>query len=415
MKVETKISRMSGNELLQFSGQRIFSLGLRDMSSALSYENMRYGLGKMMYALDSGDVYCVFGPDATITRNVGRWGSGFGYGAVIRWPDEGVFFPELRPNSCGMLLLRLDEMPSKEELIKKAAEVENSDIYLDGIKLTPDFGKGNHFFEFYKPLGVSPEVEDVMPKDGWYAIVHGSSPEMKDQIYGMIDDGEWVETPIGRISILDGQAGKEYYRRWEEFNGFSKRRREVLARAVLGNCEIVSNLTHQGLFSKNEVRLGCHDTMDGSYPKGKALFPVALRWDHPVYVFKGKENLSDDVLGMTGFYNRAEEVGLLDGLRNINILPHGGGYKINLQYSKIEVVKTGIGNHFIMSDTKPVSKVSEITETVKRGVSSFGEMIIMNPHELPFDYRGSSVIEKVMEYDLGTPVAKLQPMMTLKV
>lgn len=410
-----KISRMSDEELLQFSGQRIFSLGLRDLSSALSYENMRYGLGKMIYVLDNPDVYCVFGPDATITRNVGRWNSGFGYGAVIRWPDNGIFFPELRPNSCGMLLLRLDELPSKDELIKKAAEVEHSDIYLEDVKLTPDFGKGNHFFEFYKPLGVSPEVEDVMPEGGYYAIVHGSSPEQKSQIYGMIDEGDWIKTPLGKISVLDGGAGKEYYRRWEEFDVFSKKRREILARAVLGDCEVISNLTHQGLFARNEIRLGCHDTMDKSYPRGKALFPVALRWDHPVYVFRGEENLSDDVLGMTGFYKRAEETGLLDGLQNINILPHGGGYKINLQYSNIRVVKTGIGNHFILGGTKPISKVGEITETDKRGVSSFGEMVIMNPHELPFDYRGSSVIEKIMEYNLGTPVAKLQPLRTLKV
>jgi hypothetical protein len=405
---------MSDKELLQFASQRIFSLGLRDLSSALSYENMRYGLAKMIYASDSPDAYCVFGPDATITRNVERWNSGFGYGAVLRWPDKGMFFPEMKPNSCGMLLVKLPELPTKEELIRKAAEVEKSDIFLDGVKLKPDFGKGNHFFEFYKPIGVSPDVEDIISEDAGYAIIHGSAQEKKDAFYGIENGGETVETPVGDIKVLSGEAGKRYYKRWWEFNDFSKRRREVLARAVLGDCEVISNVTHQGIFQKNEVRLGCHDTMDASYPKGKALFPVALRWDHPVYILRGKENLSDDVLGMTGFDNRAEELGLLDGLRNINILPHGGGYKVNLQYSKIKVMRTDIGNHFVLSDAKPVSKIDELGVDKKR-VSSFGEMIVMNPRELPFDYRGRSVIQKVMEYDLGTPVAKLQPLMTLKV
>ncbi|HDH41390.1 MAG TPA: hypothetical protein ENG12_03175 [Candidatus Altiarchaeales archaeon] len=413
--MEKKISQMSKEELLNFSEQRIFSLGLRDLASALSYENMRYGLGKMIYALDSGDVYCVFGPDATITRNIGRWMSGFGYGAVIKWPDNGIYFPEIRPNGCGMIIARMDEMPPKREIIERVSEVENSELYLDGVKIEPDFGKGNHFFEFYKPLGISPDIEEIMPSDSSYAIIHGSGPEKKGEVYGAIDRGEWIKTPLGKISVLDGKDGKEYYKMYKELDKFSKKRREILAKEVLGDCKIISNLTHQGMFARNEIRLGCHDSMDRSYPRGKALFPVALRWDHPVYIFRGKENLSADVMGRLGFDKRAEDLGLKDELSKINILPHGGGYKIDLQYSNIEVIRTDIGNHFILSGAKPISKVEEISETAKRGVSSFGEMIIMNPHELPFDYRGTSIIEKIMEYDLGLPVAKLQPLMTLKV
>ncbi|KXA89956.1 hypothetical protein AKJ57_04665 [candidate division MSBL1 archaeon SCGC-AAA259A05] len=67
-------SQVSSEEMLQLAEERIFSLGPRDLASALSYQNMRYGLGKVIYALE-GDVYCVFGPDATITRNKGRWTS----------------------------------------------------------------------------------------------------------------------------------------------------------------------------------------------------------------------------------------------------------------------------------------------------------------------------------------------------
>jgi hypothetical protein len=413
--METRASLMSKEELLNFSRQRIFSLGLRDLASALSYENMRYGLGKMIYALDSEDVYCVFGPDATITRNIERWMSGFGYGAVIRWPDKGIYFPEIRPNGCGMLVARLDELPPRDEIIRRVSEVEQSDLYLDGTRLKPDFGKGNHFFEFYKPLGVSPDVEGIMPEDCGYAIIHGSAPERKNEIYGAVDGAKWIKTPLGSISILDGGDGKEYYKRWEEFDKFSKKRREFLAKEVLGDCKIISNLTHQGMFARNEIRLGCYDTMDKSHPRGKALFPVALRWDHPVYIFRGRENLSMDVMGMLGFDKRADSLGLKDDLGRVNILPHGGGYRIDLQYYNIEVVNTDIGNHFILSGSKPVSKVEEISDTVKRGVSRFGEMIIMNPHELPFDYRGASIVEKVMEYELGLPVAKLQPLMTLKV
>jgi len=402
---------MTKEELLDFAHQRIFSLGPRDLASALAHENMKHGMGKMMYVLDSGDVFCLFGPDATITRNIGRWMSGFGYGVVIRWPDKGIFFPEIRPNGCGMIIARLDELPPRREIIERVSEVENSDLYLDGIKIIPDFGKGNHFFEFYKVLEISPDIEKTMPEECNYAILHGSGPERKKEMYGMIDAGEWIKTPLGKISILDGNAGKEYYKLWKDFEKFSKKRRELLAKEVLGKCEIISNLTHQGIFAKNEIRLGCHDTMDRSYPRGEALFPVALRWDVPMYIFKGKENLSDEVICRTGLHEKAED-NMIEELKKVNILPHGGGYRIDLEYTNIEVIRTDLGNNFILTGAKPISRIDEMG---KRGVSAFGEMIIMNPHELPFDYRGMSIIEKIMEYDLGIPVAKLQPLMTIKV
>lgn len=395
--------------LIDASTKRIFSFGPRDLASALAYENMRYGLGKIMYALDDYDVSCVFGPDATITRNVERWESGFGYGAVIRWPERGVFFPQIRPNACGMLLARIDELPSRENIIHRMSEVMDSDLFLDGVRVRPDFGHGNHFFEFYSVLETSPDVSTDIPKDGFYVLLHGSAPERKDAFYGVTGSEQRVLTPMGEISFLDGAAGKEYYRNWADLEDFSMRRREFILKEVIGGFSVVSNTTHQGLSAGSEIRLGCYNSVQ------KALFPVAMRWDIPVYVFRGKPNLSGEVIGRVGFLGRAEETGMLERLQNTNILPHGGGYKVDLEYTRITVVNGGDHNHFVLSGAKPASSVSEMMDNSKRGVSSFGEMVIMNPRELPYDYRGLSVIEKTMEYELGTPVAKLQPLMTLKV
>jgi hypothetical protein len=400
-------------KLLEKAEERIFSLGLRDLASAMSYKNMRYGLGKMLHVAENA--YCVLGPDSTITRNAGRWLSGFGYGAVIRWEPEGLFFPEIRPNGCGMILVKLDELPSRESILERISEIETSKLMLNGTRIKPDFGKGNHFFEFYSVMRVLPELESIISRDCYYALLHGSASERKNEIYGMINEGEWVETPLGKISVLDGDLGREYYRKWKEFENFSMRRRELLAKELLPECEIISSLNHQGMFSKGEIRLGCHDTMDKHYPKGKALFPIALRWDHPLYLFQGKQNLSEDVLGMLGFSKRAKKLGIFDELKNTNILPHGGGYTIKLPYTRLEVMKTEIGNNFIMSGVQPVSKVEEMIVDDKVGLSKFGEMIVTNPHDLPYDYRGMKVIEKTLEYDLATPVAMLQPLMTIKI
>ncbi len=173
-------------ELRGKAEERIFSLGLRDLASAMSYQNMRYGLGKVLHVAEKA--YCVFSPDATITRNVGRWQSGFGYGGVIRWQPKGIFFPEMRPNGCGMILVRLNELPEKEDILERISEVETDDLTLDGIKIETNFGKGNHFFEFYSSLGATPEVEETVPSDGYFAIMHGSPAERKDELYDMIEE-----------------------------------------------------------------------------------------------------------------------------------------------------------------------------------------------------------------------------------
>ncbi len=407
------VSSMSGEELLQLAEKHIFSLSIRDLTSALSYENMRYGMARMMHVLDSDDVLCVFGPDSTITRNIGRWRAGFGYGAVIRWREKGVYFPEMRPNACGMILARMDELPSREEIIERVARVEESEIYLGDTRLETDFGKGNHFFELYKTLEISPDIEDRMPSDSYYAVMHGSGQERRGVMYDAVDDGEWVKTPLGGISVLSGSGGRKYYRNWLEYNEFSKKRREILIGEVLGDLEILSNLTHQGLFQRNEIRLGVHDSMDESYPPGEAIFPVALRWDLPLHIFKGRRNLSEEVVKRASFYERAEETGSMGDLMDVNILPHGGGYHIQIPYTKIKTIHTSIGNSFILHGVKPASKVDDMT--AKGDMSEFGTMIISNPRELPYIYRGESVIRQIMTYDLGTEVAKLQPMMTVKI
>jgi len=407
------VSSMPGEELLQLAEEHIYSLTIRDLASALSYENMRYGVGRMMSALESEDVLCVFGPDSTITRNIGRWQAGFGYGAVLRWKDEGIYFPEMKPNACGMILARMDELPSKEEIIEQVTLVEESEIYLGDTQLETDFGKGNHFFELYKTLEVSPDIEDRMPPDSYYAIMHGSGQEKRDVMYNAVDDGEWVKAPLGKISVLSGSNGKQYYRNWLKYNEFSKKRRETLIKEVLGEVEVISNLTHQGLFKRNEIRLGVHDSMDESYQPGEAIFPVALRWDLPLHIFKGKKSLSEEVVKRAGFYERANETGSMKDLMDVNILPHGGGYQLQLPYTKIKTMQTSMGNSFILDGMKPASNVDEMTP--KKSISEFGTMIISNPRELPYTYRGESVIREIMAYDLGTEVAKLQPMMTIKI
>ncbi|KXB02775.1 hypothetical protein AKJ43_00640 [candidate division MSBL1 archaeon SCGC-AAA261D19] len=148
--------------------------------------------------------------------------------------------------------------------------------------------------------------------------------------------------------------------------------------------------------------------------KGKnRLFPVTLRWDYPVYVFKGKNNLSKETLDKLEFTRRAEKLKIEDELRNVNILPHGGGYKLELSYRNIEVTNTDFGNIFTLSDPKPAVRVEEAKKG--KGVSKFGKMVIANPHALPYSYRGGSVIRRTVELDLSDIAASLRPILTIKI
>lgn len=393
----TKEDIESGEQLLKSAEERVFFLGIKDLTSAVSHRNMLYGLGKMLYVLEEG-AFCVFGPDATITRNKGRWTSGFGYGCVIRWLDDNIIFPEMRPNGCGMALVGLKERPQQDDLLEGIERLNEEGLFVEGIEIKPDFGKGNHFFEIYKTLEVSSEVSKILSSE-YYAILHCSSPERKDEIYGMIDQGEWVETPLGRISVLFDSTAKEYMKLWEDYRLFCKKRRQAIMKEVLGDGEVILDKTHQGLTSMNEIRLGCYDTGNGD------IFPIALRWDMPVYIMKGNPNLSVDVIDRMRFKKRAEKTGLLEELKDVNILPHGGGYKIKIPYNEVEVAQKKDSRFFILKESR----------TKKKIISKYGEIIFTNPRELPYDYRGRHVIEKTLEYGLGKPMAKLQPVKTLKV
>lgn len=390
------ITDMSSKELLDYAEKRIFSISAGDLASRLSHRNIKYGLGRIMYATDD-DAYCVMGPDATITRDIERWENGFAYGQVIKWKDDSIFFPGVKPNGCGMVFVKLDEIPPKEEIFERIAGINENGLSVNGSNIEARLGAGNHFLEFHKPVEISQDVKELSD-DCRYALLHSSAPEREGEIYKMAHDGEEIKTPIGKISTLEGNARKEYFKEWEDYVQFCSKRREVLIKEAIGDCEVISNTMHQGIFAENEVRIGCYNSMDPTVEN--KLFPITLRWDLPVFIVRGKPNISDATIDMRGFKERAVDTNMLDELKGVNILPHGGGYTIKSTYTNIEVIKTDIGKVFVLSNPD---------------VESGGEQIIKVPRDLPFDYRGMEVIESVMKYDLADQVAKLKPLMTIKI
>ncbi len=398
MQRAAEIGKASRKELLRCAEERIFFLGPDDLSSRLASKNMQYGLGKMLYA-SHNEVFCVFGPDASITRNTSRWESGFGYGCVIKWFDEGIAFPELRPNGCGMALARLEEQPTEEEIIEGLSRLEEDPPELDGLEVRPDLGEGNHFFEIYRAEYIHREVEKTLSTH-YYAILHCSSPERKADIYGKVIEGDWIDTPLGRVSVLLDREARDYLRLWEDYKSFCKRRRELILSKVLPDGEVILDKTHQGIFGPAEMRLGCYSAVDGNV-KGD-IFPLTLRSDLPVYLMKGTRNLSQGVMKKLGFLERARGLDLLEELENLNILPHGSGYEIMAPYYRVNTLHRHGRLFFYLR-----------RESGNGGGNA--SIVITSPRELPFRYRGAEVMERTLEYELGYPVAKLTPIQTIKV
>ncbi len=398
---------IQGDRLLRLAEERIFSLEVEDSASKLSYTNMKYGLAKIISVLlekgtDIGETFCIMGPDATITRNIERWNSGFGYGCLIHWPGEKhtrekLIFPETRPNACGMILGVIDGEPkSKKELLERICEVKEKELFVGGARIKWDLDKSNHFIETHL---VENSRLDYLPSDSYTALIHTSISEFKDQLYGFeAYGGRWVETPFNRCYILEGRAAAEYFDRYKKVEALSKEKREIFLKEIFEDSRVICNPIHQGLSAYNVIRLGVYDSTDESTCLWRMpLFPLALRWDIPVYLMKGYRNLSLEVMERLGFLGRAEELGITDLMEKVNILPHGGGYEL----------------------VKPLGKIEDVLRT-KRGffrvlAKNERPLVFRNPREIPYTYRDRVVLRSIEEHRLGESMAELRQVCSFKV
>ena len=90
-------------------------------------------------------------------------------------------------------------------------------------------------------------------------------------------------------------------------------------------------------------------------------------------------------------------MGVYDRLRQANILPHGGGYDFPHMTGVTRVVEFGERRYFEVDLA-----------------SDHGSQVISNVRDIPFNYRGKTVILRTMELGLGELVAKLVPFYVLK-
>ncbi len=129
----------------------------------------------------------------------------------------------------------------------------------------------------------------------------------------------------------------------------SKKRRELVAQKLFGDFELLSNETHQGLISCNEILLGCHHINNKD-----TIYPLTLRGDLPAYLLEGKKNLEPASIENLGFAKRARQLGVYQRLRKANVIPHGGGYTFPHILDVEEILEIGGRKSSLMPGIFPI-------------------------------------------------------------
>jgi len=412
--ISQNLSQMDKVELLKRAEDFIFSTGLNDGASKLCRSNMKYGLAQFQliqekYGFKPKATF-ISSPDETISRNNFRWNSGLGYGGRLNWGNgnDRLVFLNVKPNCCGILYGGLYELPDPYDLIKKIDEIKSTELYITmgktKILIDWDYDISNHFINCFKTKNLT-DI-DFPP---YTFFIHGSAPEFRDDKYGIglyIDHSKTLrecaieeETIFGKQYILIDSNADDYLDFNEKSLRFSNLKRELIANHLFGNdFQIICNQPHQFLKDYNNMYLGSNCTDINCKLITSNIFPTALRADMACYLFIGRKNLSEITLKNNNFMERAERLEMLDLLRNVNILAHGGGYSLPDISNVRKVLEYKDQRYFVCDLVKNKNKLK----------------IVKNVKELQFEYRGRDVILKILQLDLGDVIARLNPVFSLK-
>jgi hypothetical protein len=366
---------------------------------------MAIGLAKIHFAEQSlglsPSAHFISAPDVTITRNSRRWRQGFGYGGQVSW-DPTIAVLDAKPNGCGMLVGRLDKLPDEREVRQADTQLAHGAIELDGVSLEYDLGESNHFVDVCElEETLATDIEQPLPENIF--VIHSSGHEHRSSSpYGpglYYDESDElsrirtvIETPWGSLSILQGDTAVQYHQQCLNVQSFNQRRRALYGRKLFGDFETVCNATHQGMRTPGVFQLGCYHFDDTH-----TLFPLTLGPDQPVYLLRPRPNYAPEVIEALGWHDRAQQLGLSETLHAANLLPHGGGYAYPQFKNLIDWKRDG-------------EEARRYTvENVQGSHQSFTQI-----RDLPFAYRDSSVLEKMLELQMADIVARYRIRFILK-
>ncbi|MFW9904621.1 MAG: hypothetical protein ACFFFH_09835 [Candidatus Thorarchaeota archaeon] len=395
-------------KLLEQARKELYSWGTNDLTCQLAKEVMSIGLAKIkLFYQELGldpSVVIVFGPDGSVTRNKARFNEGVGYGCAVA-TKEYIFPSLLHPNGCGFGLFQIDNMPSLRELMKKLNTLKKEGVPIGNLRGKWDVWKSNHFIDILRLDEVNPNYSqyDEWLSQGTYALIHSSQQiETKRLSHWDPEKFTTVNTHFGTILGLCDESLKEYLEFFNKVEEYSKRKRIAIANELFGedyiNC--IANPTHQGYYKENNyyvMRLGLYNSLNKTGEKKLPFFPLAFNGYSFIYLYEGQPNIKEQY--WTNYqYQRAKSMAHDDFLKQANILPHGGGYKLMYPFSKVRSVVFDKTNYFELLDAPMES-----------------QMLIQNIEALEYGYRGpTEILPLVDRFELGKRVARFIPVQVIK-
>lgn len=384
------LKREEFNEKMRNAEKSLFSLGLGDASEEVGRINATLFLAKIHFIHEQLGYkpYGMFigAPDFTFQTSYYKFHEVVPEGGKIIWGDGTYdFIPgEIRFDFCGMLVGAVENNPSLEEILdnlhKMKMEKEKYEVWGERIQ-SRNFGPGSHFLNIY-------EVEDHealgLPRS--VAVLHTSSNEMRDPLVHFTrEKAEEIQTPFGRSYILQGGDAREYRKRCRYASDFSKEKRKLLFEEIFRSDEIIANHNHNELIGTNEAIIGCNIINE------EEVYSITLIDSFPAYLVKGKKNLSPEKIEEIGFTSRITERWMYDRLLNANILPHGGGHKLNEVDSVAKVI--------LYPDAKVIIPICR----TKTGTNAYEDM-----ETISRSYRFEGTLERVESLELADHYATLR-------
>lgn len=336
--------------------KRIFSLAAGNRLGDIAPKIMSIGLAKILYAanelgadIDAAKPYMLFAPDGTITFNGLRIKRCFSYGGILSASFGSLIATNnSMPNGCGFSLFELDPSYSDEKLLTHLHKIDE-EMKKDDLK---NISKGNHFACLY-------EVKDATTGEDTgrrIVMIHCSGKESrKEKIYHTdwlsdLDGYHAIDTPHGKISLLESDAKNTYLEEFHDFDQTNLRYKHKLMADMFNGFEysLLTEITHQGLTKDGKKHL------IGSQSHEEGIVPIAFNAEEGSILVKIKKNLSKEFIERWKYADTIQELGYGQMLQNSNIAPHGGGYELKypIETFKMLLDKEGLNTFTIHAKPK---------------------------------------------------------------
>jgi len=385
------LSREEFHERMRMAEEHLFILGLGDAAEEVGRVNASLFLAKMhciQEKLGYKPMGMIIGPpDFTFQTTPHKFRDVIPEGSKIIWGDGryDLIPGEMEFDFCGLLAGAVENDISLRKILDRLYEMRDESYEIDGIEIQlRNFSPGSHFLNLY-------EVKNYealsLPKR--VAVLHTSSDEMRDPLMDFVQEkAEVIETPFGSSHVLqDSNDVREYEKQCRYASEFARKKRKLLFRELFGNGKVIANHNHYELLNRNEAVIGCNIVN-----KEGEVFVTTLIDTSPVFLIKGKNNLSPRIIEELGFDSKITEKWVYNRLVKANILCHGGGHKL------IEI--DGIEKVLLYPNGKKV--------IVPKYGTEIGTRVYVDMTNTPRTYRSQGILERVQSLELGEHYATLQ-------